>query len=426
MPIDPGTIPRVTRRTAWIWLLLGVLHVLPFANRAAIIGGDEPHYALMAHSIAVDGDFDLRDDYAAVDGGANYAGRRKAGEVLDRHLRVVNGREVFSHPLGLPLLGAPLLVLQRLMVKSAAPDLPLLLLTLTLTFAAALTGWRLLAGLLGDTRAAAAVAAFAYFGSPLWFYGRTFFTEPYSWSLAIFAISAIARGRLLIAALLLGVMLGLKETSLLLVLPIVGVTLYRRGWRAAAILAIGPAVYALLFAWKNYTLVGTPFSTFQAYSVGDPVAGAFGLVFDRSNGLFWYAPVLLIGAVGLMRRGRVPRDIRFAAAFAFLAYFVVTAAWPDWRGGSGYATRLLLPVLPALAVGLANLYASSPGFRRVLPALFIVSFIPHAAAAANPFTAFWGIDVFALLAKNPVVVPVAVAVAWLLVRLIARTADAEL
>jgi len=36
-----------------------LLHLLPFVSRPALIGGDEAHYALAAHSVGTDHDLDL-------------------------------------------------------------------------------------------------------------------------------------------------------------------------------------------------------------------------------------------------------------------------------------------------------------------------------------------------------------------------------
>ncbi len=43
-------------------VVLFLLHIFPFVGRPALIGGDEPHYALMAHSMAMDRDLELEDD----------------------------------------------------------------------------------------------------------------------------------------------------------------------------------------------------------------------------------------------------------------------------------------------------------------------------------------------------------------------------
>lgn len=385
-----------------------LLHLLPFATRPALIGGDEPHYALMAHSIAVDGDLDLADDYRAVAAGSTAAGRKRAGQTLDHHLIDVGGRQVFGHPLGLPLLAAPLVWVQQRLAPGTAPDIPFGLFGLALTFAALLAGWRLVWRWSGDSRVAALTVFGAYFSSPLWYYSRTFFTEPYTWSFAVLALAALASGRLAAASLLLALTLAMKETALLLVLPILAGAAWRYGVAAAARLAVGPAVFALLFAAKNVILVGQPLATFQPYRVGSLFAGARGLLVDPSRGLSWFAPLLLVAALAAWvlpaarRAGGIPAAL---AGAAFAAYFVVTAAWVDWRGGSGYGPRLLVPALAALAVPLAGLVARRGGLPRALSwllgILFVAGFTVQWCAAVDPVPAFWSIPVAELLGARP-------------------------
>ncbi len=410
--------PRNQRYAPWLILLLA-LHVLPFATRPALIGGDEPHYALMANSLGVDFDAQIMDDYAEVEAGSNAAGHKRAGIALVRHTRTIGDAEVFAHPLGLPLLAAPLVALQEAILPGSAPDILLGLLTLSITFVALIVGWNLLVGLTGSGRDAAALLFCVYFGSPLWFYSRTFFTEPYTWSFALFAIACISHGRLIAATALLALTLAMKETSLLIVAPILLISLHRLGLHKVAVLATGPIVFAAFFAMKNYLLVGTPFSTFHPYIVGDPVAGAVGLLFDPMHGLIWFAPLLFAGMFGWLRRGGAPADLRIGAFVAFVAYFALTAAWADWRGGSSYATRLLLPVLPALVIPLAGLLADRR-FRRLLFPFFIFGFVVNWCAALDPFRAFWGVTAIDLLTKAAVVPASGLIVGSLLYYLVSR------
>lgn len=80
----------------WLVAVALLLHVLPFAVRPALIGGDEPHYALTAHSIATDLDLALDDDYDAVESGSSAAGGKFAGKKLDRHILEREGTRSFS------------------------------------------------------------------------------------------------------------------------------------------------------------------------------------------------------------------------------------------------------------------------------------------------------------------------------------------
>lgn len=405
MRITDGLPPAETRPRLPRALLAGalLLHILPFAIRPALIGGDEPHYALMAHSIATDFDLALDDDYDAVDAGSPAGGRKRSGETLDRHLRETNGRRVFSHPIGLPLLAAPLLAIQQAIAPGSAPDIPLGLMTLAITFAALVSAAKLLRELTGSLRGTSLLLFATYFASPMWFYSRTFFTEPYIWAWSVLAITSMARRRFGLASLFLALALAMKETALLIVLPlmIAGGLLF--GVRALLILAAGPAVFAALFALKNLLTVGNALTTFQPYQRGDLLGGIVQLSVSSDRGLLWFAPLLAISVVGWFLRDRLTsRIVVLASAAIFASWFLVSAAWVDPAGGSSYGPRLLVPALPALLVPLYRLgaHSGSRGSGILFSVLALAGFIVNCCAALDPFTAFWGPPALALFQKN--------------------------
>src|SRR5205823_2628844 len=108
---------------------------------------------------------------------------------------------------------------------------------LALTFAALVAGCRALGRWIGDARLGVVAGLLAYFGSPLWFASRTFFTEPYTWAFAVLALAAAAAGRLPLASCLLGLSLLTKETALLLVVPLLCAAALAWGTRRAVALA---------------------------------------------------------------------------------------------------------------------------------------------------------------------------------------------
>src|SRR3970282_704451 len=66
-------------------------------------GGDEPHYLLAAHSLVVDGDLDLRNNY-----GERHYASFYSEYYLNPHIRVrADGRQVLTHNLGLSFIMAP-------------------------------------------------------------------------------------------------------------------------------------------------------------------------------------------------------------------------------------------------------------------------------------------------------------------------------
>ena len=471
--------PRA-RRTALLAALF-LVHALPFLSRPALIGGDEPHYALMAHSLAVDGDLDLEEDYRRVEAGSPAAGRKIAGWRLDRHLLDVGdlpgahaaaangtasagvaasggaipddsaaaaaataGRRVFSHPLGLPLLAAPLLALAERLAPGAAPDWWLGALGLAVTFAGLLAGASLLSEEAGSAAAGDLLTFGLYFTTPLWFYSRTFFTEPYLWAALVLAVWLLRREHWLAAGACLAVALALKETALLAVVPILTATFVARTRlgrgtatsrgssrppgrkRGAALVLVFPLVAGALWVVKNLGVYGRPLVTFQPFQWGDPLAGALGLLVDPVHGLLPFAPLAALAAagwaVGLWSGGAAPyeesvghpgatpgsgahrRAALWWALAIFLLWFAVAAAWTDWRGGTCYGPRLLVPVLPALALPLAALWrrwGERPAFRGLLTVLLVAGFTVQWCAATDPFHAFWSMPLPDLLTARP-------------------------
>ncbi len=399
------------------WLLaIFLLHLLPFLTRPALIGGDEPHYALMAHSVAMDGDFSLDNNYIEVEAGAQSAGRKHAGKVLDHHLLPSgNTGSTFAHPLGLPILASPLLLLEQRLAPNSAPDLVLMLLTSGITFLALLAGLRLVARHSTSGRRNAVIALAFYFSTPLWFYSRVFMTEPYIWAWAVLAIAAWNNDHRLLASLFLALCLAMKETAILLVAPIILGMFFLKGLRRSWTVLLGPALFGILFTVKNLLTGAPPLETFQPYQFTVSAEGLVGFLFDPARGLLWFAPLALVAALGWFRRsGSQQRRILLGlTAVSFLAYFFVAALWIDWRGGSGYGPRLLLPVLPALFIPLANLVDSLPKrpTQILLLGAFAAGFVVNWCAALRPVQAFWSASAQELVFDHPLAALLGLAVA---------------
>ena len=244
----------------------------------------------------------------------------------------------------------------------------------------------------------------------MWFYSRTFLTEPYTWAWTLLALWALTSDRLALASLFLALTLAMKETALLLVLPILVGCAALTGRRKAMIVAIGPALFAVVFVMKNILLVGAPLSTFQPFRFGNPYHGAVGLLFDPAHGLVWFAPLVVVAAGGWLVRSEntVEWWLGVLSLAVFSSYFAVTAAWADWTGGGAYGPRLLVPALPSLAIPLARIRRTRPIPMIVagLGILCVVGFTVGWCAALDPRTAFWGASAARLMTNGG---PVAIA-----------------
>lgn len=403
----PGTEPIAVNRVAFrraATLATLLLVAIPFLVRPELIGGDEPHYAAMAWSVAVDGDFDPANQYAQSERGeVPSAGQRFLGKSLERHLVTKPSGEVSSHPVGLPLLAAaPLAIAIRAGVPGV-PDVILGLLTVLVSFVGYRALERLLGDWLGDAGAGRVVAAATFFSTPLWFYSRTFFTEPWLAALLLLAADRVVRDRPVGAGLLLGATIVIKDQALLPALVVLGFAIRRLGWRRAARLAPGFVLAGAGFVVRNVFLYGSGWLDFpQRFRAGSLIDGSIGLLIDPARGLVFFAPIVLLAFAGLLAR-REERSVAIGAAACFLVYFLLNAAWIDWRGGSSFGPRLLVPVLPLLAIPLGLLWRAAGERRAVRIVVALVAafgFAIEAVAISNPFRSFWSPTLAQLVASS--------------------------
>lgn len=388
-------------RAAWLPL---VLIAVPFLVRPELIGGDEPHYAAVASSLATDFDFDPSNQYAESAAGVRpWAGSRALGKTLDEHLVEKPAGRVPSHPIGMPTLAAPLLAVGYALGAPGMPDLLLGLLTIGLSCVGFLALAAIAGEALEDRRAGRWVAAITWFSTPLWFYGRTFFTEPWLAGLLLGAIWLVLERRVLFAGLVLGAAFFVKEPALIPAAGICAWAVLEHGGHTVFRLLPGMAASAAAFIARNGLLYGSSWIDFpQRFQLGSLREGAVGLALDPARGLLWFAPVTVF-ALLLLRRAR-PQAWAGLALGCFLGYYALNAAWIDWRGGSGFGQRLLVPVLPLLAVPVALAWreqARRPCLRIALCAVAGIGIAVEVVAITSPFRAFWSPSIDDLMLSSP-------------------------
>jgi hypothetical protein len=107
---------------------------------------------------------------------------------------------------------------------------------------------------------------------------------------------------------------------------------------------------------------------------GPTLEALWGLSFGGRRGLFYVAPVALVGLVGLVLaalRGRDPGARVGLACVVALTWF--NASYYMWWGGAAAGPRHLVPVMGFLAIGVAFAWRSLPG-RVLVVVLGAVSF----------------------------------------------------
>ncbi len=114
-------------------------------------------------------------------------------------------------------------------------------------------------------------------------------------------------------------------------------------------------------------------------TLGNPLVGALGLLFDQEFGVLPYAPALLVGLTGLFRMARSHdgltrvRGRELATLFGVL--LISVGALNTWWGGLAPPGRPLVPVLPLLGLPIAWAYqraSDSPASRAAYQLLVFV------------------------------------------------------
>ena len=116
-----------------------------------------------------------------------------------------------------------------------------------------------------------------------------------------------------------------------------------------------------------------------------PWVGALGLLLSPSRGLLVFSPIVLTGLAAIRRTASTPTGLalRWLAA-GIVIQFAVYAAYSVWWGGHTYGPRytldLLVPMAPAIALGLARL--AKTGWGTGVAGVLLLWSVAVAAAGA--------------------------------------------
>lgn len=174
------------------------------------------------------------------------------------------------------------------------------------------------------------------------------------------------------AALALGLAGLVRPTNLLVILalPIVALGTGRpfvawvrsfSTWRWALALAVFAAmlgIQPLLWYLQSGHAIITPYSG-EGFLWNRPMV--FSSLFGARKGLFFYWPLLLVAAPGIVLILRRSPAIGLCLLTWFVAFVYVTGSWWIWYYGHSYGMRPYLDVLAVLAVPIAIALQALPG-----------------------------------------------------------------
>jgi hypothetical protein len=321
------------------------------------------------------------------------------------------GRWVNAHPIGVAILQAPFFAVGHALTKwsNLSPDG----FTFYYQHAAGLSGtfWTVaglvvLAGLLrrrfSDDITAITIAV-VLFGTNLYHYATydSSYSHPYSFFLLAAFVSLTDRWFLtgdttssstrVVTPVLLGIVAGLivltRHTNaiFLVLFPLYNVTSVTtmRGnvrrlathWRDLAIMT----VVGLAMLTPQIAIYREATGKFLVSSYGNlgftfASPHLWGVLFSVQKGLFFWSPLLMAAAAGLLIGDKAKLPFLWGTVVVFVLDTYLIASWWDWQFGGSYGHRGFVDILPLFAFGLAAFFewsAATPRRRSIVAVVTI-------------------------------------------------------
>jgi hypothetical protein len=389
-PVAAGKPARLFS-SVWVWpLVYAALFLAFFAlrgprgtanpespDRFYLLTGDEPHYLLLSHSVAFDGDVDLANNRAAKDYEAYYD-RTVSGYVKTRDywLKYVKGRlktappEYWSGrclsmcPVGMPILVAPVYRLVFLLGKRIRFSVVIFMhmLAAGIGVLMMLVTWRIT----GHRWVAVGMSIVFALSAPLLYYTVPIFPDlpgAFAMLLGVWLMLVIEDGRRWPATPCLGCVAGFLPWLHARFWPAAGLLMLgaacilwlqrQTRWRMLIVLAAAFTICAAPLLVYYYRLYGIPFpvSTHPPMSPGIGMRSGWpGLWLDRNNGLLWYAPVAVYSFAGAWCAWRSKRVACRIVVLLIAGNWLLVGSFSDWHGGLCPPLRYWVSVMPFVAV----------------------------------------------------------------------------
>ncbi|MFS8086063.1 MAG: ArnT family glycosyltransferase [Acidobacteriota bacterium] len=230
-----------------------------------------------------------------------------------------------------------------------------------------------------------ATAAYA-FGTPVFFFSTTYFSHVFAASFVIFALYLLLKlstsakaGTFMLLGLMAAAAVLMEYQALFMAGGLAVYVLLKWKLKASWSFFVGAAIPCAILLIYNAAAFGGPFHSAYEFVVGPNAqfhsVGAlgftiprpsrlFGLTFAPHRGLFIYSPVLLLSIVGfaaaLRQRKQPAYPIVLLSILAAVGCWLWIASFQAWDGSSSFGPRLLVSILPFMAVGVALSLAKVP------------------------------------------------------------------
>jgi hypothetical protein len=230
-------------------------------------------------------------------------------------------------------------------------------------------------------------AAALAIGSPLLAYAGTGWTQLPCCALASLMLWGLARREVRSGASLwplalgaAGIVIVRPELMGLSIAAVGALYMIERRWRRAPTRAIARVLVPIALAIGALAWWGLP-QAGDGFSIARVPVGALGLLISPRTGLLIYAPFTALAAFGIVR---LSPPLRMLASVWVAIVIAGYGGWFDWPASLAYGPRFLIPILPALALGLAVAFDASARIRPLVwiaVALGLVIQLPAALVA---------------------------------------------
>ncbi|MCB4756664.1 MAG: hypothetical protein LHV69_06480 [Elusimicrobia bacterium] len=348
-------------------------------HRSYIGQGDEPHYIVIAESLTLDRDLELSNNYRSP--------WLKDFDPNDHHsVKTPDGRERPFHSIGLPILGIPIyafahgyLNLTARLFGPTTKDKRWIFTKNMFSFSMMLLGaffsillFRFFQDVTGRSKLAWIMALLFSLAPPLLSYSLVFFTELPTAVLITFLMWKLYKKEPfnVIHAALIGYLPWLHTRNYLIAIAFLLIFWIQEGVKGKRInffkrlgglcrvptlivfVLWGGILLANVHLWGGLSPTaawkGIPFKPFDPAYLPISLPALF---FDRSQGLFVFAPLYLFFICGYALLYK--RNPEFARHIVIIiaCYTITFAGYKQWWGGWSPPPRLLVPIVPLLALG---------------------------------------------------------------------------
>lgn len=371
-------------------LLIYTLTGFRIAEKLAL-GGDEPHYLLITHSLLHDHDLVISNNYQQKDYQTFYPGELKP------HLSIGKDKTRYSiHPIGLPFLLIPGYALHGRQGAVLVMNILAAFLALQLY----LLAW----AITDHPQLSLVIWAITSFTTPILLYSSQLYPEIPSALLlgAAYYLIRFHPPKQVFSALSLGGILAfLPWLQQRMILPTFLLGLYylflsgivpgQKGWKQRlTVLRILPlivlAISGILMVSYYYRIYGNPFPNAPYLSIGRKHVfsseifvreGVLGLLLDQEAGLFIFSPYYIFAIPGfLLFLRRSWRHALICFALLLSVYIPCAGFVMQWRGSWSPAARYLVALVPLFLVPFSMILPSLKRniFHYVLFFLMTISF----------------------------------------------------